>query len=344
MLEIKNLKLTLEGISVNIPYLRVEHGDYFAIMGMTGAGKTVLIETIAGFHKHKGEIYLDGKRIDNLPPNRRNIALVYQDFMLFPHLTVRENIEYGLRLRKVNDLRIVDEIADRLEIKELMERYPSTLSGGEKQRVAIARALVIKPKILLMDEPFSSLDVKTKENIRKLVRNVVREYDTTVVHVTHDFEDVFILANKVMIMKDGKVLQIGTPDDVFSRPSSEFTASFVSANILRCKSEGYNKNMSTLNCGGVTLYSTDLARGSVILSIRPEEIIISPTKILSSARNVLSGKVLNIEQRGNLVWITVDVGVKIKVVITPNSLEAMHIKKNDKVFVIFKASSVKVIG
>ncbi len=348
LLRVENLSLEFGEFKVESASFEVERGDYLIIIGPTGSGKTILLETIAGFHTPKqGRIYMGNEDITSLPPEKRGISMVYQDYMLFPNMNVYNNIAYGLRKKINNDGEVrkeVKHIAKVLDIKHLLYRNPTTLSGGEQQRVAIARALVVKPKILLMDEPFSSLDVKTREKMRKLVKDVMKEYETTVIQITHDFEDVFVLANKVVIMKNGKILQIGTPDDIFRKPTNEFIANFVSTNVLRCRAVGKKGNLSVLNCNGVTLYTPDKSHGSVIVSIRPEEIIVSPYKIFSSARNILKGKIIDVIRRGNLVWLTVDAGIKLRTVITPNSMELLGIEKNKDVYLIFKASCVKVIG
>ncbi len=349
LLKVENLSIELGEFKLENASFGVEKGDYLMIIGPTGSGKTIILETIAGFYQPKqGRIYMKGKDITTLPPEKRGISMVYQDYMLFPHMSVYDNIAFGLRKKNDNEKEIKNEInhiAKVLEIQHLLNRSPTTLSGGEQQRVAIARALVVKPEILLMDEPFSSLDVKTRERMRKLVKNAMEEYDTTVIQVTHDFEDVFTLADKIIIMKGGKILQMGTPEEIFSKPANEFIANFVSTNLLRCKAIKNEDNLSVLNCNGVILYSAEEVdvKGEVTVSIRPEDIIISDNMVRSSAKNVLRAKVIEMEKRGNLVWVTIDAGIRLRVIITPNSAEALGIRENKEIYAIFKAASVKVI-
>ena len=349
LLKVENLSIELGEFKLEDSSFGVEKGNYLMIIGPTGSGKTIILETIAGFYQPKqGKIYMNGEDITTLPPEKRGISMIYQDYMLFPHMSVYDNIAFGVRKKRNNEKEIKNEInhiAKVLEIQHLLSRSPTTLSGGEQQRVAIARALVVKPEILLMDEPFSSLDVKTRERMRKLVKNAMEEYNTTVIQVTHDFEDVFTLANKIIIMKEGKILQMGTPEEIFSRPANEFIANFVSTNLLRCKAIKNENNLSALNCNGVILYSAEEAniKAEVTVSIRPEEIIISDNMIKSSAKNVLRAEVIKMEKRGNLVWVTIDAGIKLKVIITPNSAEALGIKESKDIYAIFKATSVKVI-
>ncbi len=181
--------------------------------------------------------------------------------------------------------------------------------------------------------------------MRKLVKNAMEEYNTTVIQVTHDFEDVFTLANRIIIMKEGKILQMGAPEEIFSKPANEFIANFVSTNLLRCKAIKNEYNVGVVNCNGVILYSADEVKVNeeVTVSIRPEDIIISDNMVKTSAKNVLRAKVIEMEKRGNLVWVTIDAGIRLRVIITPNSAEVLGIQENKDVYTIFKAASVKVI-
>ncbi len=344
MLEIKNLLVNLSGIRIEIGHLTLERGDYLAVIGMTGAGKTVFLETLAGFHKpQRGEIILNGRNLNSMPPSNRKIGIVYQDYMLFPHMTVRENIAFGLKMKGRN-YQVVDELARELQITHLLNRFPTNLSGGEKQRVAIARALAINPSLLLLDEPFAALDIKARENARNLVKRIVERRNIITIHVTHNIEDVFSLANKVLVMKSGKVVQFGTLEEVVYGPINEYVAGFFSSNLVKCRTLKDLGDSTLLSCNGVELITSDRVFGEVLASIRPEDIIISRERIKSSARNVLRGEVVDMEHRGRLVWIVVDVGIQLKVVLTPNSVEALGIKKGDSIYVIFKASSLHIVG
>ena len=344
MLEIRDLLVELKDMHIEIPYLRIEDGDYLSVIGMSGTGKTVFLETLAGFHRPKrGEIILNGKRIDVLPPKERGLAIVYQDYLLFPHMTVRENIEYGLRMRKLKDVSTIDIMVKELEIDNILNRYPKTLSGGEKQKVSLARALVINPKLLLLDEPFASLDVQTREKARLLIRRIMKKHRITTIHVTHDLQNVFTLANKVLVMNNGKIEQFGSVNDIVSRPANEYVANFFSFNIFKCTAKDAG-SYTKLKCGDVELVTADKAHGEVLTTIKPEDIIISREKVKSSARNVVEGEVINVERRGRLVWLTVDMGMLLLVVLTPNSIEMLGIKRGSRVYCIFKASALHIIG
>jgi len=215
-IEIKNLSIDLGEFKLTDFNLSVKKGEFIVIIGPTGSGKSVVLESIAGFYKPKeGKIFINGKDVTHIPPEKRGISIVYQDYMLFPHMSVYKNIAYGIK-KKIKDKQRIDEevkkIAEKLGIKHLLHRLPSTLSGGEAQRVAIARAIVVKPKLLLMDEPLSALDINTKNEVRKLIKKLTKKYEITTLHVTHDLEDVSLLADKVVVIKNGRLLKVKTPD------------------------------------------------------------------------------------------------------------------------------------
>ncbi|NPA74904.1 MAG: ATP-binding cassette domain-containing protein [Euryarchaeota archaeon] len=346
MLEIENLRVRLGSTVIEIPEMKVSEGDYVAIMGTTGAGKTVLIETIAGFYpQEQGSIKINGKDVSKLPPSKRGVAIVYQDYMLFPHMTVRENLAYPLKIRKNHDEKRIIRMAQMLEIEHLLDRMPGTLSGGEQQRVALARALIIEPKLLLMDEPFSSLDRKTRERIRKIVKNAIERTGTTVIHITHNLETARIMANKIAIMHDGTLMQYGDTDEILSRPNTEFVAEFVDTNILRGTVMGTEGKLTTVAVGNERIFISERAQGEVYLSIRPEEIIISREKLRSSMRNCLNGKIAKMTPAGNVVRITLSFhGFSLFCILTPNAVSALSLEEGDEVFAYFKASSVKLIA
>jgi len=234
MLEVKNLYLKAGSFELGEITFKVERGEHLTVLGPSGSGKTTLLETLAGFRKpRRGRILLNGRDITDLPPERRGFAVVYQDYLLFPHLTVFENIAFGLRKRKMPALRReVLRIAEELGIDHLLDKKPNLLSGGEKQRIAIARALVVKPELLLMDEPFSALDVETKGKLRTLIGEVVKRHSTTVVHITHDPTDALELADKVLFLKGGKMLEYSPTQWFFNCPQNPEVERFVETNTL----------------------------------------------------------------------------------------------------------------
>ncbi|WP_251330714.1 ABC transporter ATP-binding protein [Haloplanus pelagicus] len=206
----------------------VERGESLVILGPSGSGKTLLLETVAGFHPHEGPVTLDGEVVSGTPPERRNFGFVFQDYALFPHMTVRENVEFGSRYH--GNTRDADGLLSTLGVPDLTERYPPTLSGGEKQRVALARALAIRPEVMLLDEPLAALDVPTRQTLRDDLADVLA--DVTAVYVTHNRTTARALADRIAVMNDGGVVQVGTPEEIFERPTSPMVARFTGSNAL----------------------------------------------------------------------------------------------------------------
>ena len=211
--------------------LDVEKGSFTTLLGPSGCGKTTLLRLISGFlEPQQGEIELDGVNQKGIEPNKRKIGMVFQDYALFPHMTVRKNIEFGLKLNKDTKAEAdkkISQIAETLNLEDLLERYPDELSGGQQQRVALARALVLNPQVLLMDEPLSSLDSKLRERVREELRAVQQKLKITTVYVTHDQEEALSLSDKIAVINNGRLLQYGTPRDLYFKPQDNFTADFV---------------------------------------------------------------------------------------------------------------------
>ncbi|RLI11407.1 hypothetical protein DRO33_04125, partial [Candidatus Bathyarchaeota archaeon] len=233
MIRTENLSIDLGEFRLKNVTVEIKEGEYFVLIGPTGAGKTVFVECLAGLYKpDSGRIYLLDEDITDLPPEERGMGYVPQDYALFTHMNVYENIAYGLKERRVPRREVkkrVEEIADLLGIGHLLHRRPSTLSGGEQQRVALARALAIRPRVLLLDEPLSALDEVTRDETIAELRRIHKETGTTVVHVCHDFDEMLALADRVGVINDGALLQVGTPLEVLWRPADEFVARFMGA-------------------------------------------------------------------------------------------------------------------
>ncbi|MEY8416915.1 ATP-binding cassette domain-containing protein [Tissierella praeacuta] len=218
MLEIKDIKLKLGRFALNNIDLKINIGEYFVILGPSGAGKTVLLETIAGLYTpDKGYILYNKDDMVLLPPEKRDIGFVYQDYELFPHMTVEDNIIFGLKIRKIDKSIIAEKLyklVSMLKIEHLLKRYPSKLSGGEKQRVALARAIIISPKILLLDEPLSALDIMIKPTLQQEIKNIHKEFVPTIIHVTHDIDEAIFLADRIGIMNDGNLLKVFEREEI----------------------------------------------------------------------------------------------------------------------------------
>ena len=346
MLEIAGLSKRLGDFTLTDVNLTVADAEYFIILGPTGAGKTILLETIAGIYApDAGTITLDGLDVTATDPKDREVGMVYQDYMLFPHLTIEENIGFGLLQRKAEPARIresVQEIAGLLGIGHLLERTPGTLSGGEQQRAAIARALILRPRVLLLDEPLSALDTITRDRFRKELKAVHRATGTTVVHITHHFEDVFALADRVAVMQDGRIVQTGTPDEIFRRPATEFVAAFTGMENVYCGVSRVRNGEAAINLGEIVVRTVTAIEGDVCVGIRPEEVILSRQPFESSAANTFRGTVTAIRRNGIFSRVVVDTGLPFVAVLTPQSVARLGLVEGERAYVTFKASAVHV--
>lgn len=346
-LAVRDLAVARGGFHLRRIALVVAEGEYFVLLGPTGAGKTVLLETIAGLHRPcHGQIFLEKEEITNLPPERRGIGFVYQDYALFPHLTLKENLAFGLRLRRLDRRAIaarIEKIAQLLGIEPLLSRKPGSLSGGEQQRGALARALVLAPRLLLLDEPLSALDPETHEELQRELSRLHRTLGTTTLHVTHDFEEAVALGDRIGVMHEGEILQVGSPEEIFRRPASSFVARFVGTRnvfqgeILRSENGG-----TSLQVDGADLSVVTGLQGPVHASIRPEDILISREPLSSSARNLFCGRITGLVDRGILVYVSVSVPPQFTGVITRRSFEEMNLREGMEVYIAFKASAVHV--
>lgn len=238
MLRLEHVSKRLGDFQLKDINIELSEGEYFLILGPTGAGKTVVLETIAGMYQpDQGEIWFGSKNLSKLYPEQREVGFVYQDYALFPHLTVAENIIFGLKLRKTPEQESKEKLRDiaaMLGIEHLYKRRPFALSGGEQQRVALARALITSPKILLLDEPLSALDPCTKEMMQGELKKIHSTFNTTVLHITHDFSEALSLADRVAVMQNGEIVHTGRPAEIFCRPKTAFVANFVGMkNIFR---------------------------------------------------------------------------------------------------------------
>lgn len=258
--------------------LDIQDGEFFTLLGPSGCGKTTLLRMIAGFNSIEGgSFYFNDKLINDMDPSKRNIGMVFQNYAIFPHLTVRENVEFGLKNRKVdkNTLKVeTDKFLDAMQIREYEERLPERLSGGQQQRVALARALVIKPDVLLMDEPLSNLDAKLRLEMRGAIRNIQKEVGITTVYVTHDQEEAMAISDRIAVMKDGVIQHIGTPKRIYQRPANEFVATFIGRTNMIA---GDVKDGKLVLKNGYELELEELKEVSnqeVKVSVRPEEFVI----------------------------------------------------------------------
>jgi molybdopterin-binding protein len=348
VLRIESLTITLGQFAVRDVSLEIRPDEYFIILGPTGAGKTVLLETIAGIHApDAGKIFLGGREITATEPRLRNIGMVYQDYMLFPHLTVEENIAFGLNQRKVSreeQHALVNEMYTLLEIGHLARRYPGSLSGGEQQRVALARALVLKPQILLLDEPMSALDGRTRERMRRELGRIRKLTGTTIVQITHHFDEVFALADRIAIMREGQIVQVGETSEVFLHPSDTFVAEFLGiGNIIWGTASKAGNIFQVIPDKGPAFFTASGMDGEVVATLHAEDVILSQEPFASSARNCLAGTVLELVPSGSTVRVILDVGFPLMALLTRESCRDLHLGHGYRVYATFKASAVHVI-
>ena len=344
MIAIDNISHEWGGFSLKNVTFSLDKGEYFVILGPTGAGKTLILETIAGFHiPRTGRIFLDGKEATDLPPEKRNIGLVYQDYSLFPHMTVEENVAFGLKMRGISKKEVetkVQRIMDSVGIIHLKNRFPSTLSGGEQQRVALARALVIDPDILLLDEPLSALDPRTRESLREELKRIHKVRGITTIHVTHDQTEALALADQIAVILNGKVIQIDTPFKVFNEPVNEKIAVFVGMeNVIKGKIVANEDGVALVETGKFQVHAlSNLFEGEVNVFIRPENIILSEARLRSSARNSIRGKIISITQLGAMFRIRMDNGLT--AFVTKQAIEDLGLKIGKIVYASFKATAI----
>jgi len=270
----------------------IAQGEFVTLLGPSGCGKSSLLRIIAGISPASGgEIYLDGKRIDGLAPEKRDIAMVFQTYALFPHLSVRKNLAFGLRMKKVTDaeqVRRIDHAVSICKLDGLLERMPRQLSGGQQQRVALARAIVMQPALLLFDEPLSNLDAKLRESLRDELVALHRRIGTTSLYVTHDQAEAMTMSDRIMVMNQGCIVETGTPLELYRRPADAFTANFLGlTNLLRLPVTHSVGACSVLLPWGAAVALEDAAANSnsAVVSLRPEDISLMPD---SSGAGVVS--------------------------------------------------------
>ncbi|MBN1456098.1 MAG: ATP-binding cassette domain-containing protein [Methanomicrobia archaeon] len=329
--------------------LEVKQGEYFVILGPTGAGKTLLLETIAGFHiPDRGNVWLDGRDVTRVPAEKRGIGFIYQDYSLFPHMTVEQNILFGLRMQKTStaeeNRKRVKGIMDWLNITHLAHRHPSTLSGGEQQKVAIGRAVAIEPSILLLDEPLSALDRRTQDYLRDELKRVRAEFGITMVHVTHDQTEAMLLADRIAVMMRGRIVQVGTPREIFNKPLNEELADFVGIeNILSGVIRNNEQGLAEIEVDSSSaVYAvSELRDGAVKVFVRPENIILAKHVDQSSARNVMNGHIARIHEVGPVVRVRLDNGLV--ALITRQARDELNLQPGEVVYATFKATAVHVV-
>ncbi|MBQ9265033.1 MAG: ABC transporter ATP-binding protein [Clostridia bacterium] len=302
--------IVIQGLSAEI-----KPGEFFTLLGPSGCGKTTLLRMIIGFNTIEGgEIRVNDKVINSIPTNKRNMGMVFQNYAVFPHMSVRDNVAYGLKTRrmpKAERYRKANEILKLVKIDQYADRMPTQLSGGQQQRVALARAIVIEPEVLLMDEPLSNLDAKLRVEMRNVIKQIQHQIGITTVYVTHDQEEALAISDRIAVMHEGVIQQIGTPKHIYQRPANEFVSTFIGlSNLLDadCSGDvldfgkGYKVPMNTLKEG---------VNGKVHVAVRPEEFIIHTDGTPGIPATVSSSVFLGMTQH---YFLTLENGKEIEVV------------------------------
>ena len=298
-------------LAVNDVSLKIEEGEFFFLLGPSGCGKSTFLRIVAGFYKpDTGELRFDDTIMNDVPPHQRNTGMVFQNYALWPHMSVAENIEYGLTLRKLEKSERSEKITRALEMVQMVDyrdRAVNTLSGGQQQRIALARALVIEPSVLLLDEPISNLDAALRQQMRDEIKQIHNRTNITMFYVTHDQVDALSMADRMAIMQDGVIVQVGTPREVYQLPKNAFVASFVGeTNFISGKVEQASNGSAIIETPAGTLRSTtvyhELTQGTPVqCSIRPEALIIDNVQNGGNrAENQITAKVAAVSYLGRL--------------------------------------------
>ena len=307
IIELKNISITLGGAKIiDNMNLHIHDKEFITFLGPSGCGKTTTLRIIGGFEEpDSGEVIFDGKKINGVPPHKRQLNTIFQRYALFPHLNVYENIAFGLRLRKYSEKEIKDAVSEMLELVNLKgfeRRNISSLSGGQQQRVAIARALVVKPRVLLLDEPLGALDLKLRKDMQTELKNIQKRLGITFIYVTHDQEEALSMSDTIVVMDGGCIQQIGSPTKIYNEPENAFVADFIGeSNII----EGVMREDFMVEMAGSTFRCLDKGFGvneNVDVVVRPEDVDIVP---VDSA--MLSGTVTSTTFKGDYYEIIVEI-------------------------------------
>jgi molybdate/tungstate transport system ATP-binding protein len=352
MIALEYLSLAVGDFSLRDIELRIDSGEYLVIMGPSGAGKTVLLETIAGLRfPDFGRILLNGIDVSTIPPEKRRIAIVYQDYSLFPHMTAFENIAFGLRLRNITESETDQRVRSLLRefnIDHLTDRYPSSLSGGEQQRLALARALAVKPDILLLDEPFSALDPSTREECMRMVLALKKSQDLTIVQVSHSREEAYSVSDRVVLIIDGSIVQTGSADDIFHAPRSPAAAKYAGIDnifmgmVLKC--DGTHSLIDILG-HHINVYGTAEAGDLVSVCIAGEHITLveEPPAPFETALNAVSGTVSDILAFEKSVKIRISGGLPMTAVVKQKNGRVTAPPLGKQCIAIFHPQHVRIL-
>jgi ABC-type Fe3+/spermidine/putrescine transport system ATPase subunit len=343
--------IELRGVSKYIcrdVHLDIPDKELMVLLGPNGAGKTTLLNVIAGFTDYDGSVLFDGSVVDKVPASRRGIGYLFQDLVLFPHLDVAANVAYGLRARKQSEKQVkarVDELLRMMKLTHLSSRYPKHLSGGEKQRAALARALALSPGILLLDEPLSSLDMQTGKYLRIELKQLQRKLGITTIYVTHDLEEAEEMADRIAVIRSGRLEQVGSPEEVFFYPRSEAVSDFIGApNILDCDyCHSLGQGVMEVGCGGLPVIVPHDGDSIHRIAFFPRDIYITETRPPGPGVNRFKGTVTGIKSADDAVRIELRAGENSLTAEVPHHIfEDMNLAAGKEVFLILKLRRIRV--
>jgi molybdate transport system ATP-binding protein len=342
-----SIRLTLGSLDLDMVFT-VDEGEVVALLGPNGAGKTTLLRAVAGLVPFRsGHVRLDGKLLEDtatgeyVPTERRPIGFVFQDYLLFPHLNVLDNVAFGLRSRGVSRQAAAEKAAywlDRVGLKSSAASKPAELSGGQRQRVALARALAPDPRLLLLDEPLAALDVTTRAEVRRDLKRHLESFEGIRLLVTHDPLEAVAMADRLIVMEGGHLVQTGTAAEVTEHPRSQYVADLVGVNLLRGNADHGSVKLS----GGQVVAAAGAELGEVFAVVHPRAVAIHQTHPEGSPRNVWSGRATNIELLGNRVRVRIDGEVPLVAEVTPAALKELNLVEGGEVWLSFKSTDVSV--
>ena len=341
-------RTVLEDIS-----FQVKKGEAIGIIGHNGCGKSTMLKLLTRImYPDEGRIVLndrvlfDSEKKINLPPQRRNVGYLFQNYALFPHMTARENIGYGLRVRGMPEAEVsarVDALCERMGVSEIADQLVTRMSGGQRQRTALARALAPSPELLLLDEPLSALDVRTQEQMRRELASVIRSERIPCVIVTHSIVDALAVADRIAVIEKGRIVACGAPEEIIHNPANGFVSSFSeNLNLFRGTVVVGRDGVVCVDVAGVKIRATTTLSGTVSVGIRPEELILSRERFESSAINSFRGVITRVEDTGLYEYVYVDIGITLAAAVTRQSMERLQFVVGDEVTVTFKATAVQV--
>ena len=333
-----------ETIAVDNVSCSFEPGTLTTILGPSGCGKTTSLRLIAGLERAtQGSIFIDDEDVTLLPATDRDVSMVFQSYALFPHMSVVENVSYGLKMINVPKEKYIQKSFETLKLVGLENyenRMPSELSGGQQQRVAVARAIVLEPKVLLFDEPLSNLDAKLRRQVREDIRELQQELGVTTIYVTHDQEEALAISDKVIVMNNAVIAQQGKPKGLYNNPKTTFVANFIGdANIVKAQIETKNKNDYVINFGGIQMKissNIDL-KDSVSIALRPETIEI----IKEKTNNCMTSKIINASYVGSCYQYVVSSNVGELFIVSNETIN--HFKLNEEVFITFDENGITIL-